>query len=178
MFDFAEPFRCHDRAAAEILDEWNSFRAGKLCQRFSARRFNKPGHEEIASMHFQDQRRVRSERSRVITKPGFVRGADLAQFRATGFKNVRNAKASADLDQFTARDDNFFFLRGEMPQDKDERRGTIVDDSRCFRAAEESEILLKVTRAMTPLPAIQVEFEIAIILGDRAQRFDDGRTER
>src|SRR5947207_2125206 len=97
---------CASKAPARTLNSsvGISIRAGKLRQRFSAGRFNKSGHEEIASMHFQDQRRVRSKRSRVIAKPGFVRGADLTQFRATGFKNVWDAKAPADLDQFTARD--------------------------------------------------------------------------
>ena len=111
--------------------------------------------------------------SGVIVSRGFVRGADFAQFRATRFENFRDAKTAANLNQLAARDHHFLFLRGEMPQDEDERGGAIVHHGRCFGRAEQREIVLEISRAMTAFAAGKIVFEIACNLRpDRGERFD------
>src|SRR5205814_9656419 len=96
----------------------------------------------------------------------FIRGADFAQFRATGFENFRDAETAANLDQLAARDDHFFSLRGEMPQDEDKRSGAIVHNGRCLGAAEQREIVLEVSRSMAAFAARQIVFKVGVISCD------------
>ena len=58
-------------------------------------------------MNFQNERGLLADGAHVIGERRFVGGADLAQFRAARFQNLADAKASADLDQFAARNDDF-----------------------------------------------------------------------
>ena len=65
-----------------------------------------------------------------------------------------------------------------MPQRQHERGGAIVDDCRRFGATKQGKTLFEIISPPAALPIVQIVFEIAIILRDRAERFEDLRTER
>src|SRR5260370_2672839 len=89
-------------------------------------------------MNFENQRGLFPDRARVICECRFVGGADFAQFRAARFQDFADAKASADLDQLAARDDNFTFgadsaaPSNEIMADQNDRSPAIVNTGGCF----------------------------------------------
>jgi len=103
----------------------------------------------------------------VVVEVGFVGRADFDELTARGFKDVGDAKASADFDEFGARDDDFvFFGTSELAQGDDEGRGTIVDDGGFFRAEESGESGFEVDGARAALSSDEVDFEVGIASGD------------
>ena len=116
MFDAGRLLRFHHRAAAEVFDERQTLLFGQRGDFLRGRRLHKTSHEEIAAMHLQNHGGLPADGLGVITQRRFVGGADFAQRRAAGFEDFRDAKPSADLHQFAARDDDLLALAGsEMP---------------------------------------------------------------
>ena len=97
-------------AASEILHKRDASFSGKRGNLRRRRRFDKAAHKEIAPMHFQNERGLFADGARIISERRFVGRADFAQFRAARLKNFADPKASTDLDQFAARDDDFWFF--------------------------------------------------------------------
>ena len=93
-----------------------------------------------------------------------------AQFRPSRFDDFANAKAAADLDQFTARDYNFRFVPGKMPNNQHQRRRAIIDNSGRFCSAQQCERLLDVIAPPTALAGSEIIFEIRIRRTDLAER--------
>ena len=91
------------RAAAKILDERHSLLARQCGQLMAFRLSDKAIHEKIASMHLEQQSGFLAGGLGIILQCGSVGGANFAQARAAGLENIRDAKAAADLHQFTAR---------------------------------------------------------------------------
>ena len=59
-----------------------------------------------------------------------------------------------------------------MPKDQHQRRGIVVHDGGRFRVAQQSEIVLEVSRAATSRAASQVVLEIVVLSADRNRRDD------
>src|SRR5207249_2628836 len=98
---------------------------------------------------------------------------NLAQLRAARFKDIRDAKTTADLHQFPARDDDLLSVfGGEMTQGEDQRRCAIVDHRCGLRAAEQREIVFEISSASPTLSAAEVVFEIVVIGGNTLEGFN------
>src|SRR5207245_4432953 len=131
-----------NRSASQILDERDALfsREGNEFRR--KRGFHKTAHEEIAAMNFENESCVGPNCFRVIVERGLICRADLAQSRPGRLDNFADAKAAADLDQFAARDYNFRFVPGKMPNNQHQRRRAIIDNSGRFCSAQQCERLL------------------------------------
>lgn len=105
--------------------------------------------------------------------------AHFAEAGAAGFENVRDAETAADLDQFASGDDDLLaWAGGEMAEDKDEGGGAVVDDGGGGGAGGEGDGLLEVGGTGASFAGFQVEFEIGIPAGDRAEGGEGGEGER
>src|SRR4029077_5123419 len=87
---------------------------------------------------------------------------NFAQCSAGRLDDFANAKAAADLNEFAARNNYLGFCFDEMLDDQDQRGCAIVYDRGGFRAAKNSEGVLDVIAAMTPLAGCQIVFEIRV----------------
>src|SRR6266480_1412824 len=106
-----------NRSASQILDKRDALfsrEGSEFCRR---RRFHKTAHEEIAAMNSENESGVWPNCILIIIESRLIRGADFAQFCPSRFDDFANTKAAADLDQFAARDYNFRFVPGKMPND-------------------------------------------------------------
>ena len=113
-------------------------------------------------MNFQNERGLLADGAHVIGERRFVGRADLAQFCAARFQNLADAKASPDLDQFAARNDDFVLFLNEMANNQNERCCAIVHDCGRFRLAEHGESALEVASAVTAIAGRQIELQIII----------------
>ena len=159
-----------NRSASQILDERDALfsREGNEFRR--KRGFHKTAHEEIAAMNFENESCVGPNCFRVIVERGLICRADLAQSRPGRLDNFADAKAAADLDQFAARDYNFRFVPGKMPNNQHQRRRAIIDNSGRFCSAQQCERLLDVIAPPTALAGSEIIFEIRIRRTDLAER--------
>ena len=114
--------------AAKVLHERHTFFSGKHCQFTTFGCSHKTFHEKIAAVHLQNQAGLRTDGTGIVIQCGVVGGANLAQFCPARFENVRKAKTAADLHQFAPRNNDLFFVRGEMAQVEHQRGSTVVDN--------------------------------------------------
>src|SRR5213078_775698 len=98
------------RAASEIFHKRDAFFSGKRGKIGGGWRFDKATHKKIAPMHFQNERGLFADGARIICERRFVGRAYFAQFRAARLQDFADSKASADLHEFAARDDDFWFV--------------------------------------------------------------------
>ena len=113
-------------AAPKIFNKRHTLSFGKRCEFAPFRCSDKSNHEKIALVDFEQESGILIDDLGVVADGGAIGGTNLTQTRIAGFKNIRNTKASANLHQFAARDDDFFFFGCEMTQDKHQRRRAIV----------------------------------------------------
>src|SRR5207237_754588 len=107
-----------------------------------------------------------------------VRCAYFAQLRTGRFNDFADAKAAADLYELAARNDDFTFFSGEMPDNEDERGGAIVDNGGRLCAANESECAFQVSAAMPAVAAGKIIFKIRITNGNLTEQFHGFGRER
>jgi len=92
---------------------------------------------------------------------GPVRRPHLPQACAAPLHDVRNAKFSADFDQFPPGYHGLAVAR-ERVQDQENRRRVVVDDERILGAREAAQEIPNVVVTQSSLPPDQVELEIRI----------------
>ena len=114
--------------AAEVLHKRHAFFLGERGQFTAFGCSHKALHEKIAAVHLQNQAGLRTDGTGIVIHGGVVGGANLAQFCPARFENVRKAKTAADLHQFAPRNNDLFFVRGEMAQVEHQRGSTVVDN--------------------------------------------------
>ena len=81
----------------------------------------------VRGMHLHQQRRLRRDRLGVVLGMRAVGGADLDQLGAGATHDVRHAEGSADLDQFSARDNGLLALDQGIERQQ-HGGGVVVDD--------------------------------------------------
>lgn len=171
--------------AAEVFDQRKACRSEFRCALLGeagevgdGRGLDKPFHEEIAAMDAQDEGGVRGDGLGVVVEAGLVGGADFAQACAAGFEDFGDAEAAADLDQFSAGDDDFLaWAGGEVAKDEDERSSAVVDDGGGGGTGGDGDGLLEVSGAWAAFAGIEVQFEIGVTAGDRAEGGEGGSGE-
>src|SRR4029077_18879198 len=121
------------------------------------RRLDKTAHEEIAAMHFQNQRRLFADGPGVIGDRCLVGRADFAKLRTTCFQDFADAKPTADLDEFAPRDDDFVFRAHEMANDQYQCRCTIVHDRCALRLKKDCQSTLEIGATVTAFSSLEIE---------------------
>src|SRR5215472_18159559 len=121
-------------------------------------------------MHFENETGIFPDRSRVVLERGLVCCADLAQFRASCLDHFANAKASADLHQFAARNNDLRFLSCEMSNDEHQCGRAIIYRRHCFCPAKQRQSILDISTAVTALARFKVVFEVRIMGTDFVER--------
>ena len=89
--------------------------------------------------------------------------------RAAGFEDFRDAEAAADLDEFAARDDDFFLRPArEMPQHEHERRRAVVDHRGLPpRRTRRARCCVRGRSARPPRsPVCEIIFEVVVVCAD------------
>ena len=119
-------------------------------------------------MHAQKQARFFVDRVFIIRQPRAVRGSNLAEHRAALLHDLRNPKAIANLDQFSARNNHFASTR-QRRQRHQHGRGAIVHHDRCFGPGKARQQLRRVHVALASHPRFQVVFQIRILRRDAAK---------
>ncbi len=125
-------------------------------------------------MYFENHRRLRTDRARIILQGGFVRRTDFVQRRSRRFQNFTDAESAADLNKLAARNNDFRFSFCEMANNEHEGGSAIVYDARAFGVTKRSERALQIIAAAAARAGIQIEFEIVVAASgcmERAQCF-------
>ena len=124
-------------------------------------------------MNFENESNIWPDCLGIIIDARLICCADLPQLRTGRFDYFANAKAAADLDRLTARNDNFqlerrtprsrpAFASGEMMNDYYQRSCAIVHDRGRFGSAKQRERILDISAAATALAGREIIFEISI----------------
>ena len=134
-------------------------------------RLDEPGLREVRWMDAQDDGRppVR-ERRFEVGGAGPVRRPDLDEARAGSSDDLRDADATADLDQLAARDRDAM-LAGQ-PDREHESRGVVDGDEGVLGAGQRDQVVLHGTEPGTAMPGGPVEFEQRIGAGGTRRRLD------
>src|SRR5205823_14254226 len=90
--------------------------------------------------------------------------------RPSPFYHVANAKAAANLHQFTSRDYNFPSVTGKMTNNHHQPRRAIIDNTGQFCSVQQCESFLDVIAPPTALAGSEIIFEIRIRRTDLAER--------
>src|SRR5207253_3539188 len=93
-----------------------------------------------------------------------VGGADLAQYGTADRHDLRNAKATADLDQLPAREDDFLAL-AKGTQGNDGGGGVVIDCRGGLGAGQPAKPLADGQLPRRALTGFQIQFEIEITAG-------------
>src|SRR5690349_10122884 len=104
-------------------------------------------------MNFEQESCCGSNSALIIPKRRLVRCPNFPQFPAGAFENVADAKSSADLNHFTARDNDLGFLSGEMMHDQNQSCRTIVNHGCSLASTNHGHGVLEVCGAHTTGPA-------------------------
>ena len=162
-------FEINQCAAAEIDPEWQLMfvcDGGEFGFRYGC---GETLYGVVAGVHLHQRRGAFVDGLDKVFGVGAVGGADFAQLAARARHDVWNAKGAADLNEFAARDDDFFFLcKGVEHQING--GGIVVHDHRGLGACQTAQPLFDVAVAFAACATVDIEFEI-----DRARHRLHGR---
>ncbi len=158
-------------AAPDILGDGDPALASESYEFLERRLLGESLNPEIRPVHPEQQCRVRANRIAVVVDARAVRRADLAQSGARLRHHVGNAKAAADFHQFPAGDDHLSAI-GEGRQQQERRRRVVVDHHRGLDTEQPLEQRLGVQIPPAAPPGLEVELEVRIRPGHRAQSLD------
>ncbi len=148
-------------AAAQVVEEQQAPLAGQghqVCQLWLV---DKAAQAEVAAVDAHQRRCRLGDGRLIVAGVGAVGRAHLHQCGPALGHHIRDAEPTADLDQLSARDDHLS-PAGKAGQDQKDSGGVVVDDQRCFGAAEPAEEFLGVAVARSPPPGLQIVFQIGI----------------
>ena len=111
-------------------------------------------------MNFQNYPGLRTNCSRVIGERCFVRRSNLSQLYAGSLEDFADTKSPANLDEFTARDNDFRLGRGKMLNDQHQCGCAVIHDCGRFRAAKQRECGLDITAAVPAGAGREIVLEI------------------
>ena len=161
----------------------------RACQFLDRRLFGESGDLKIGAMHAQQQPGLFIDRPLVVGHPGAVGGAYFAQGGVRLRHDVRDAERSADLDQLSARDDDFSAL-GQGVERQQDGGCVVVDDDGgdvlCGAGAVTREAWIQqlakepihVDVALAPVSRFYIELEVGVAGGGIANVFQRGFRER
>ena len=163
--------------APQVVDDDRAVLVGEPGELDRIRCLDEPGLREVRRMDAQDDGRppVR-ERRFEVGGAGPVRRPDLDEARAGSSDDLRDADATADLDQLAARDRDAM-LAGQ-PDREHESRGVVDGDEGVLGAGQRDQVVLHGTEPGAAMPGGPVEFEQRIGAGRTRRRLDGDRRPR
>src|SRR5208337_3425149 len=165
----ADIAQIEDLAAAEIFHDWDVVLASERDQFFQRRLLGEADDLEVRAMHAQQQSCAFGDGALVVGDARAIGSTDLAEDRARFGHDVRDAKRTADLDQFTARNQHLAAF-GQRVQRQQHSGGVVVNhNGRDFalRSVEKlPEQAIDVDVAFAALASREVELQIRVSLRD------------
>lgn len=167
VLDGGEFVGIHHGPGTEVFDEGEAVIVGEFGDFGNLGFADEAIDVEIGPVDLQNESSLRSDGFFVVVEVGFVGGTDFDEFGAGCFKDVRNPKSSADLDEFGAGNNDFvfsFFNKGA--EGEDEGGSAVVDSGGGFGFEKAGESGFEVAGALAAAPGREVKFKVGVAGGD------------
>ena len=162
LFGQAHASQVHERGAAEVLEQRQPVLASDRRQRGQLHVGREAADLEVAAVHLEQQRRVRSDRAPVVLGMRPIRRPDFDEPGAGRFDHVRQPERAADLDQLAPRDEDLA-AAGQRLDRQHQRAGVVVDREGRFGAGEQRELAGDGIQPVAAATGREVQLQIPVV---------------
>ena len=157
----AEGAKVDQGAASEVVDDGNARLPAELGELLDPGLGRESEDAVVAVVDAEDGAGVRADRRLVVPEVRLVGRPDLAHDGSARGHDVRHAERSADLDELSARNDDFL-AQGQRVEDEHRPGGVVVADRRRFGPGELGQQAADVRVALAAAAGLEIEGERAV----------------